>query len=93
MPTTEVSEERRIDAERGGVPLSHLNEKEKVSGAIWSPGWIVDTALLQQRGPDNRPALGTASPFQLPTAQHEDTHAFCTQMGLHVSMSPFLALA
>lgn len=93
MPTTEVSEEKWIDAERGGVPLSHLNEKEKVSGAVWGPGWIVDSALLQQRGPDNCPALGTASPFQLPTAQHEDTHAFSTQMGLHVSMSPFLALA
>lgn len=73
------------------MPLSHLNEKEKVSGAIWGPGWIVDSVLLEQR-PGNCPALSTASPFQLLTAQHEDTHALSTQMGLHVSMSPFLAL-
>lgn len=74
------------------MPLSHLNEKEKVIGAIWGAGWIVDSALLQQR-PANCPTLGTASPFQLLTAQHEDTHALSTQMGLHVSMSPSLALA
>lgn len=78
---------------KGRVPLSHLKEKEKVSGAVWGPGWIVDSTLLQQRGPDNCPALGPGSPFQLPTAQHEETHAFGTQMGLHVSMSPFLAPA
>ena len=40
---------------------------------------------------DNCPALGIANPFQLPTAQHEDTHAFSTQMGLHVSTSPFFS--
>lgn len=79
--------------EEGGVPLSHLlSRKEKVSGATRGLGYIsVDSALLQQRDRLTGASSGHCQPY--PAAKHKETRALYTQMGLHVSMSLFLALA
>lgn len=75
------------------VPLSHSLSREVIR-ATRGLGWInVDAALLQQRGQLASSSPGHSSPLQLLTAEHRETHALCTQMGLHSSMSPFLALA
>lgn len=75
------------------VPLSCSVSREVIR-ATRGLGWVnVDSALLQQRGQHARSSPKHSSLMQLLTAKHKETHALCTQMGLHGSMSPFLALA
>lgn len=84
--------------QEAGVPLRHLpSEKEKLSRAAWGPGWIVDSGapvgLLTLPYCSKRGRLtGSRSwHFQpLPAADSLAQRDTCS-LGLHVSMSPFLA--
>lgn len=77
------------------MPVSHiLSRKEKVIRATWAwVGLLLIRPCCGRGASSPGPVLGTANPSQLLTAKHKETHALCTQMGLHVSMSPFLAFA
>lgn len=82
--------------EEGGVPLSHLlSRKRKRSSEPYGAwvGLLLTLPCCGKGASSPGPALGPANTIQLLTAKHKETHALFIQMGLHVSMSLFVALA
>lgn len=74
-----------------GVPFSHLlSRKEKVIRAVWGLGGLLLTLPYCNKGASTRHCQPHPAADK---TKHKEMHAPCTQMGLHVSVSPFLALA